>query len=106
VIEGDSLKDYIDRWTAPIEKRMEEWVKQGGDRHLYQVKYTPLKEGEVRMKYLIRRMGNILGTYEGKSEVEALNELAMEEGFKDFDEACNKLGLVRDNYTVTQVKDL
>ncbi len=58
------------------------------------------------MKFTIRRNGNILGTYSGEDEGEALDSLAKEEGCKDFKESCTKLKLTRDNYTVTRVEEV
>ena len=57
------------------------------------------------MRYTIRRQGMILGTYEGKTEADALDALAQDEGYVDFDECCMKMGLVRDNYTMMKVED-
>lgn len=58
------------------------------------------------MKYLIRRDGNIMGTYDGQTEQAVLDKLAKDEGYKSFDESCDKLKLVRDNYTVTKVEEI
>jgi len=57
------------------------------------------------VRYIIRRFGNILGTYEGEDEGEVLNKVSVEEGYKDFLDSCKKQGLVRDNYTVTEVEE-
>jgi hypothetical protein len=57
------------------------------------------------MAYTIWRNNYIVGTYPGATELEALDNLAKDEGFLDFSESNTKKQLTRDNYRVKEVKE-
>jgi hypothetical protein len=47
---------------------------------------------------------NIIGTYAGKDEQEALENASKDSGYASFADANKKLGLTRDDYKVKQVE--